>query len=71
MPTAHFFIIVTRTKLPKIKRAEEMDARIDDYYRKNPVPIGSTDRKRAIDIESLFGELNREDSDSSSLWAEK
>ena len=48
-----------------------MDKLVDDYYNEFPGPLGSTDRKCAINIDSLFVDLNAPDSKIASLWTEK
>ena len=48
-----------------------MDKIVDDYYNEQPGPLGRTDRKRAIDIDSLFKELNATNSELATLRGEK
>ena len=48
-----------------------MDQKLDDYYRRFPGPLGSTDRRCAVDPRSLFATLNEGKSELSALWTEK
>ena len=48
-----------------------MDAKIADYFRLQPGPLGSTDRKCPINIETLHKELNADQSEIAPLWTEK
>ena len=48
-----------------------MDARIDDYFRQIPCPLGSTDRKSHVAVDSVYVDLNDEQSEIAVLWTEK
>ena len=43
---------------------------VDEYYEKQPGPLGSKDRKFPVDVDALFATLNEENSQMASLWAE-
>ena len=43
---------------------------IDEYYEKNPAPLGSKDRKCPVDVDALFPRLNEENSQMAYLWTE-
>ena len=51
--------------------ARKFDNLLDSYYAKHQGPLGSTDRKCVIDIESIFEKLNVADSELASSWTEK
>ena len=44
---------------------------LDAYFAVNKGPIGSTDRKCAVDIDTLFEELNAPGSNLAAQWAER
>ena len=48
-----------------------MGKKLDDYHKTPPWPLGITDRRCAVDSNSLFNALNEEYSELASLWAEK
>ena len=48
-----------------------MDKLVDDYYNEHPGPLGGTDRKCALDIDTLFGEINLPDSELATLRSVK
>lgn len=48
-----------------------MDDLADYYYNKHPGALGSTDRKRPLNIDALFEELNLPDSELATMWSLK
>ena len=44
---------------------------LDAYYAVHKGPLGSTDRKCAVDIDTLFEQLNAPDSVLAKSWGEK
>ena len=53
------------------ERKKQLGQKLGNYYRTYTGPLGSTDRKCAVDTKSLFTDLNGGNSELASLWAEK
>ena len=50
---------------------EKLDNRINLYYAQNPGPLGSTDRKCPINLNTAHSKLNEESSELAANWAER